>query len=203
MLAVERSARFLKAARESCAAKGFNNVRFQEADLMAAEIDAENFDAAWCRWVASFVASPRILIEKIAKALRPGGVAIFHEYVAYETFRLAPRRLAMEEFVRKVMESWRAAGGEANIALELPGLLRAAGLEIIHAAPRVFAVRPGEPMWEWPSSFLEVNLQRLADLGRATPEWCEEARIDFEAATKDPSTILTTPMVLEIIAKRG
>ena len=56
------------------------------------------FDASWCRWVASFVASPRTLVDKVAGALRPGGVAIFHEYSDYLTFRFMPVRPALEKF---------------------------------------------------------------------------------------------------------
>src|SRR6476646_1697123 len=90
VLAVERSARFLEVAREACAARGLSQVRFQEADLMEQALDARDFDYAWCRWVASFVASPAKLIQNIFGALRPGGVAIFHEYTHYETFCFAP-----------------------------------------------------------------------------------------------------------------
>jgi SAM-dependent methyltransferase len=202
VLAVERSARFLAAAAQACAVRRLANVRFQEADLMEEEIDAAGFDAAWCRWVASFVPDPARLISRIANALRPGAVAIFHEYIDYGTWRLAPRRPALESFVTNVMESWRAAGGEPNVALSMPLLLPRAGLRIIHSVPHVFVVSPGDGKWQWPASFIESNLTRLLDLGRVTTEWTESVRKEFREAMMDDNTLMITPMVLEVIARR-
>ena len=59
VLGVERSARFLEAARERCRRRGLTNVEFREADLMEVSLGQLGFDASWCRWVASFVSSPK------------------------------------------------------------------------------------------------------------------------------------------------
>src|SRR3954447_22411465 len=80
VLAIERSARFLEAARERCKRRGLSNVEFREGDLMELSLGKIGYDASWCRWVTSFVSSPQKLIENIGGALRPGGIAIFHEY---------------------------------------------------------------------------------------------------------------------------
>ena len=202
VFAVERSARFLEVARRACAVRGLAQVRFQEADLMDHEIGALNFDFAWCRWVASFVSSPPKLIANIAGALRSGGMAIFHEYSHYETFHFAPRRPALESFSEKVMVSWRNAGGDPNVAGEFPALLHEAGMEIVEAHPRVVTISPKSYIWQWPASFIEINLARLRDLGHATEEWTESVRREFKEAEADPRTLFTTPLFLEIIARR-
>jgi SAM-dependent methyltransferase len=202
VLAVERSARFLEVAKQSCAARRLSQVRFQEADLMDHPLGPLHFDYAWCRWVASFVSSPEKLINNIASALRPGGLAIFHEYSHYETFRLAPRRPAVESFAQEVMKSWRAAGGEPDVALEFPRLFAAAGLEVIEVHPRALTVSPRSYVWQWPASFIEINLVRMRELGRVTEEWCDAVRREFAEAEADPTTLVTTPLFLEIIARR-
>ena len=202
VLAVERSSRFLEAAGEACALRKLSNVKFQEADLMKEEIDGTEFDAAWCRWVASFVPDPARLVNAIAKSLRRGGVAIFHEYIDYGTWRLAPRRPAVESFVAEVMASWRAAGGEPDIALALPALLQQHGLRVTHAVPRVFAVSPRDFKWQWAASFVDINVKRLTELGRVTTAWAESVRKEMREAEADERTLLITPMLLEIIARR-
>jgi SAM-dependent methyltransferase len=202
VLAVERSARFLEMAAQSCAARGLSNVRFQEADLMLEKIDGDGFDATWCRWVGSFVSSPATLVGRIAQALRPGGVAIFHEYSDYGAWRMAPRRPAVESFVSEVMENWKASGGEPDVALSLPRLLRDAGLRLLHATPRIFVVSPRDFMWQWPASFLEIYLARLCASGRVTSEWAESVRREFREAQADETSLLTTPLLLEIVARR-
>jgi len=202
VLAIERSARFLEIAAKSCAERGLANIRFQEADLMQHAFDGSGFDAAWCRWVACFVSSPATLVARIAAGLRPGGLAIFHEYNDYRTWRTAPRRPAVESFVSEVMASWRAAGGEPDIALSLPTLLRDAGLRVISTTPRVFTFSPRDFGWQWGASFIEVNLSRLRELGRVTPEWVDSVRREFREGEADSATLMTTPMVLEIVARR-
>jgi SAM-dependent methyltransferase len=202
VLAIERSAHFLEFARNACATRGLSNVRFREADLMEESLGKLEFDATWCRWVASFVSSPEKLVNAIARALRPGGVAIFHEYIDYRTWRLAPRRPAVEDFVNKVMESWRATGGEPDVALSFPALFRAAGLRIVEAHPRILTVSPKDYVWQWPASFIEITLARLQELGRVDSAWATKVRREFREAESDPTTLLNTPMFLEIIAHR-
>lgn len=202
VVAVERSARFAEFGRQACAARRLTNVRIHELDLMADPLPAGSFDAVWCRWVASFVASPATLVAKIAAALRPGGRAVFHEYIDYAAWRLAPSRPLQEEFVQRVMASWRASGGEPDAAVALPRHLAANGLKVVEAVPRVFCVRPGEELWEWPASFVRINLVRLQELGRAEAEWVAAVRNAFQAAEEAPDSLMITPMVLELVAER-
>jgi SAM-dependent methyltransferase len=202
VIAVERSHRFVEAAREACRSRGLEQVQVHELDLMSDPLPAAGVDAAWCRWVASFVASPAVLVEKLAAAIRPGGVAIFHEYADYGTWRLAPRSAVVEEFVQHVMASWREAGGEPDVALALPSLLAAAGFRIRHTVPKIFCVRPGDPLWQWPASFLGVNLDRLVGLGRVSASWAASVRRELDEREADDKTLMLTPLVLEIVAER-
>ncbi len=200
VLAVERSRRFIDVARHSCRLRDLAQVTFQESDIMDTAINATDFDAAWCRWVACFVSSPATLMRRIKAALKPGGAAIFHEYSNYATWQVIPRKPAVESFVTEVMASWRAQGGEPNIALHFPDLLREAGFTVLSVQPRVFTVRPRDEMWQWPASFIEINLKRLKEIGRVTPDWTDSVRTEFREAQENPTTWLTTPMVLEIVA---
>jgi SAM-dependent methyltransferase len=202
VVSVERSARFRAALLDALARRGLSNVRVHALDLMSDPIPATGCDVAWCRWVACFVRCPERLVQAIRETLRPGGKVVFHEYADYGTWRLAPHRPAVEAFVAEVMASWQAAGGEPDVALRLPLLLRAAGFRLVHVEPILFAVHPADFRWRWPASFLEINLQRLHELGCVDSGWCEQVRGEWAAAEADPTTILLTPLVLEIIAEK-
>jgi SAM-dependent methyltransferase len=202
VIAAERSTRFIQTASIACRTHGLGNVRFCEIDLMQEPLDVSGLDAVWCRWVACFVSSPAKLVANIAAALRNGGVAVFHEYIDYRTWRLAPPRPAVEAFVNEVMASWRSAGGEPDVALSLPGLLREAGFRIRHTSPLVYAVTPDDFVWQWPAGFLKSFLPRLCALGRVDAAWVEAVRREFQEAEAEPSTIMVTPMLLEIVAER-
>lgn len=200
--AVERSGRFAGFGRAACAARGLAQAEFHELDLMTDPLPPGSFDASWCRWVAAFVSSPELLVQKLAAALRPGGLAIFHEYGDYQTWRFAPRRAPHEEFVQQVMRTWRASGGEPDVAPALLPLLARHGFRVREAVPRVFCVRPRDPMWRWPAAFVEIGIDRLVALGAADPAWAAAAKRDFAAAEADPETRMLTPLVLEIVAER-
>jgi SAM-dependent methyltransferase len=202
VLGLERSARFVAAARQRCRERGLVNAQIEEVDLMSDAIPATSFDAAWCRWVACFVSSPPSLVARMAGALKPGGVAIFHEYGDYASWRLLPGRPAIDRFVEAVMASWRDTGGDPDVGLTLPTLLRECGFQIRHVRPLVFAVRPSDFVWQWPSTFLRAGASRLRELGRLSARDVESLVREFDEAECDPSTVMMTPLVLEIIGDR-
>ena len=202
VLAAERSSRFLAIATKACADRGYSNVRFRNMDLMNESLGVTEFDAAWCRWVACFVSSPPTLMQRIADALRPGGVAVFHEYSNYGTFQFIPRRPALESFALEVTASWRATGGEPNVGSDLPVLLPVAGFRIRHVRHHIYAVTPRDAMWQWPASFIGINLERMLELGRVTTEWVAHVREEFADTEADERSVFTTPLVLEVIAER-
>ena len=201
VLAAERSDRFLEIAKRECAKLGYSQVHFRNMDLMNEAIGVTGFDAAWCRWVACFVSSPQTLMQRIRDALRPGGVAVFHEYSNYGTFQFTPHRPALEKFAEEVMASWRAAGGEPNVGRDLPVMLPAAGFRVRHVRHHAFAVTPRDAMWQWPASFIGINVERLVELGRVSADWAGNVRREFAETEADERSVFTTPLVLEVIAE--
>jgi len=202
VLAVERSSRFSSVIRDEAERRGLTQVRALEADLMEAS-PSPGHDLSWCRWVASFAASVPSLVHWIRDSLRPGGVAVFHEYADYASWRFAPARPRLSAFVAEVMASWRAAGGEPDVAPAVIAALREAGFGLRSVRPLIFAARPGEPAWEWPAAFVATNALRLQQLGRVSPEWVEAVGQELRTAEADPASIMLTPLVLEVIAERG
>jgi SAM-dependent methyltransferase len=203
VIAVDRSQRFLDALSASAAQRGLANIRTVQADLVDATLGTGIAQASWCRWVLSFVTAPQRVVARIGAALRPGGVAIFHEYIDYRAWRLAPRSPALESFVQEVMASWRDAGGEPDIGLSLPGYLADSGLRIESLRTHSEIIGPGDFLWQWPATFLEVGVAHLADLGRITPEHAAGVRGAMAAAGANPHALMVTPTVVEIIARRN
>lgn len=111
-----------------------------------------------------------------------------------------PGRGSFDAFVAEVMANWRHTGGEPDIGRALPSLLRASGFRVRHIRPLIFAVHPCDFIWQWPSTFLKSHLVRLAELGRRDSAWAGTVRHEFEEAESDPTTVMLTPLVLEIVA---
>ena len=201
VLALERAPRFVAALRARCEQRGLRQVEVVEADLMDAPAVA-GFDMAWMRWVASFVPSRETLARWLAGALRPGGRLVFHEYAAYDAWRYLPPRVELARFVEEVMASWRAEGGEPNVAGPLLAALGAAGFRIETTRPITWTAGPADALWRWPATFVPINLARLVELGRVERAWAAHVEAELAAATADPESRVVTPLVLEVVARR-
>jgi SAM-dependent methyltransferase len=202
IVAAERSANFVRALEERCRARSLRNVDVHELDLMTDNLPEGPYDFSWCRWVASFVTDPALLIRKLAGVMRPGSVAIFHEYAHYLTWRFVPRLPNQERFAQEVKASWSAAGGKADVGLDLPPYLAQNGFAVRSALPRVYCVGPSDHMWQWPASFVGIGLARLQELGRIDAAFADKVKQEVDQAGTNPDSLLITPLVLEIVAEK-
>jgi SAM-dependent methyltransferase len=202
VLGIERSQRFLNFARTECQRRGFQNVELMEADLTGEIEFSLPFDAVWCRWVACFMADLGPLLRHISDALRPGGTALFHEYADYSTWRSIPESPRLLSFVFEVMKNWRGSGGEPDIVFALLPRLKAAGFEIVETKPIIFAVNPGNFMWQWPRSFVRSHVKRLVESNYVSEVWAKEVVEEFDRLGDSPDSVMLTPMVLQIVARK-
>lgn len=202
IVAVDGSRRFLDFLESTCRQRGLGNIESVEADLDRAELPDTAADGAWCRWVYAFVKNPRRVLEKVRAALKPGGVLVLHEYFDYSTWRVTPRSARIEQFVQAVMKSWRADGGEPDIALELAIWLGELRFEIKEMRPIIDVVPPTNFVWQWLKTFIHVNRQRLMKLGHLTAEQAAGIAEALEEVERTPHALMVSPAVLEIIAVR-
>lgn len=204
--AVELSSKFAQEVKDQANVRGLKNVSVHIVDLMHEDIPivstGATFDAAWCRWVCMFVPDVGALVRCVHNALRAGGVAVFHEYVHYETYGLQPPTPGIDSFTQAAMKSFSARGGNANIAGTLLKELRAHGFEIVSTKPIARSARPHEPLWQWPAGFIRTYLPRLIELGQVDNTFAANVLAELARAEQDPQSIMLTPTVLEIIARK-
>lgn len=199
---IERSQKFLGFARAESERHGFRQVILEEADLMTAINFPNPFEFVWCRWVACFLPDLAPLMINLRNALSPGGTAIFHEYIDYATWQGIPRCRGIEKFAAEIMRRWRASGGEPDIAPALVPRLVDSGFEVLEAKPLVFAVRPSDFMWRWPSSFIKGHARHLVQTGAATQDWADQILQEFSQLENSADSIMITPTVLQIVARK-
>ncbi len=202
VVAVERSTNFVHALKETIRTRSLSNIEVHEMDVMADALPGDRFDFSWCRWLIAFVADPAIVIGKLAKALRPGGRAIFHEYGHYETWQFFPKLETHEHFRSHVVAAWRESGGEPDAAKTLPAVLSQNQFVIHSARSHLFCISPNDYMWQWPKTFIEVYLSRLVEQKRVDEKFAAKFRADFAAAESNPNTFMVTPLVIEIVAEK-
>jgi SAM-dependent methyltransferase len=202
VVALDKSERFLNALQITACKRGLNNIFTHRADLDAGEFLEVAADRAWCRWVFAFVKNPRDVLARVTASLKPGAQIVIHEYFDYATWRTAPRCPELEEFVRTVMASWRASGGEPDIALSIPRWLEEMGFELRTVSPIVDVVEPGQLKWTWLRSFINVGRQRLVDLGYLSADRADSIWQEITAFEASEGARMISPGVLEIVAAR-
>jgi SAM-dependent methyltransferase len=201
VVALERSRRFLDALSAHAAARGLAQLEARELDVVTGDFGVQAADAAWCRWVLCFVSDPRAVVRRIGAALKPGGVAVFHEYLDYRAWALSPPCPAHERFVGQVIETWRADGGEPDVGRFLCGYLLEAGFRIESTHVHTEFIEPADPLWRWPIAYVEVGAERFVELGLMTAAEARELVAAIRAAEARPETRMLTPPVLEMIAR--
>ena len=202
VVGLDRSRRFLDALGAAARARGIANVTARECDLDEDALGIEGADGAWSRWVYAFVRTPREVLAKVVAAVRPGGTLVLHEYSDYRAWRLSPRSEVFEAFVREVMASWRDAGGEPDIGLELPRWLEELGCDVLERRAIAEVATPRDHVWQWPKAFVQVGLDRLVELGRMDAAGADAVRAEFAAVEAAPGAFQVTPTVLEVVARR-
>ncbi len=200
VVAAERSARFLDTLKARAHRLGLSNVEARETDIVEDDLGSGEADFAWCRWVLCFVPEPRRALSNIVRSLKPGGIAVFHEYADYGAWQMMPPNAELDRFRSLVMQSWRDTGGEPDIGLFLPSWLVEEGMEILDIRPHLDVIQKEDFAWQWPAVFMAVNAQRLHELGYATEE--EARRWATLLDEPGPNDRIITPLVTEIIARR-
>src|SRR6516165_9363031 len=100
-IGIDRSRRFLDAARARARAIGCAQAEFHELDLDEQPLPNVRVDGIWSRWVYAFVKDPRALLARVAALLKPGGTMVLHEYVDYRSWRVSPPRPEFAWFVEQ------------------------------------------------------------------------------------------------------
>lgn len=196
------SARFIAYLDGEVQRRGVTNVESRLGDVATVGLPAGAFDGAYARWVLCFVPDPAAIIAAVARALRPGGVFAVQDYYNYEAVRLSPRSAAFERAIAATGQSWRDGGGDPEFGCRLPALLAAHGLRPRLIRPLLRVARPGEPLWQWPTTFFRNFVPSLVAKGYLTPADRAAFDADWQARTADRDAFLMTPPMLEVVAVR-
>src|SRR5439155_14131678 len=63
-------------------------------------------------------------------------------------------------------------------------------------------IGPADFVWQWPSTFLRSGAERLRELGRVSDLEVKMIVAELAEAERDSTTVMMTPLVLEIIATK-
>ena len=113
-------------ANERADFRGYNNVRFIEAEIEKLPFTAK-FDAVIGRWTLCFRSDPLGDIRALARHLRKGGLMAFQEF-DHLTARSEPPSPVFDEVHRWALEAFRRGKSEIQMGSKLHRLFLEAGL---------------------------------------------------------------------------
>jgi len=202
VIAVDESERFIEYVRARSAALGVDNVETAVEDVQELRVPAASVDVAYARWVLCFVPKPEAVVAGVARALKPGGVFAVQDYINWAALSLSPQSDAFLRVMPSVGKSWRMHGGDPQVGQRLPAMMAAAGLEVVEIRPLQRIARPGDPLWDWPTSFFANFIPMLVERGLVTGEDWRAFQDEWAERTRDPNAVFWTPSMVEIIARR-
>lgn len=202
VLGLELSADYVATGQAMARAEGLEQLELRHHNLLEEALPQEAFHLVWCRWVAMFLPRVEPLLDQLPQALRPGGQALFHEYMHWDSFGLHPGGAAIRRFGAAVQHSFLQAGGDPDINRRLPSLLAARGLQIAELRPLPVVGRSGSMAAQWLEAFVGVYSLQLQRLGLWTSADAQAAHAEIEASRHDPGSYWVGPTVLELRATR-
>jgi SAM-dependent methyltransferase len=202
IIAVDESDRFIEHIRERARALGIANIDTHVMDVQELGVPPASVDVAYARWVLCFVPKPEAVITRVARTLKPGGVFAVQDYIDWAALSLSPRSEAFLRVMPAVGNSWRAHGGDPQVGQRLPAMMAAAGLRIDEIRPLQRVARPGDPLWEWPTTFFANFIPLLVERGLVSKEDLRAFDAEWAERTRDPNAVFWTPSMVEIIARR-
>jgi ubiquinone/menaquinone biosynthesis C-methylase UbiE len=202
VVAIDLSERYVEHLRRQAGLRGVAHVQAHAARVEALDLPEGAADGVFARWVFTFLSDPLRAAQGIARALRPGGRLLVIDYCRYRGFTMAPHHPVFDRVFAATQQSFADRGGNADVARDLPPSLVAAGFRIIAVDPIVRAVRPGEPLWEWPVSFFRIYLPNLVSGGYLEQSAADEFLAEYGRRSADPAAFLLTPPMVAILAEK-
>ena len=139
-------------------------------------------------------------MEKIKKALRPGGAFVVQEYYDWSTFQTEPTFPGLQKGIAAALQSFFDAPGEINIGRRLATIFADLGMEVISIRPMSKLATPDELTWQWPKTFLNIYLPKLVAQNYLTEEEVTQALTDWDNLEWMDGVTCLCPQMVEVIA---
>jgi SAM-dependent methyltransferase len=191
----------LDIARREAADAGLANVDYRALDVMELPTGDEQFDLIYVRFLLTHLPDPSLALTHLCARLAPGG-AIVVEDIDFTGSFCYPDNVAYRRYVQLYSETVLGRGGDPNIGIRLPSLLRVTGL----ADVRMNVVHPagfdGEVKLIAP-----ITLEAIADAvlaaGLCGADELNQTVDDLYAFAADDASVLSTPRIVQVWGRKG
>lgn len=202
VVGIDKTEGFIRYAEQQASSRNLDQLSFIHSDLNQLDLEENQFDAVYSRWVLSWVNNPEEVIEKVSRTIKPGGLFIFQEYLDWSTLGVYPRKEEVDIVISACRESWARMESEINIGPLIPEMLASNNFEIVHQAPLPKMGNAQSLVWQWPGTFLKIYSLKLIEYGLLTVDQREAFLPVWEVLERNPNSFISGPLMMEIVGKK-
>jgi len=189
-LGVDARASQVEAARRRADTMAFENVELRVADARKTGLEAESFDAVFCRCVLIHQPDPELIAAEARRILRPGRRALFIEPDGPNHYLTPGKPNLMKVFHARTDLAYGEGRGSPEIARNLYPLLVNAGFRSVALTPHIVFATGAQPercqafLRHW-MEIIEPVAGDLVSEGRVTDGEIRAAEREAEELTPD------------------
>jgi SAM-dependent methyltransferase len=143
-----------------------------------------------------------VILKRLARIVKPGGVLVFQEYLDWGAMKLVPPSDSFANAVEACMRSWVVGNATINIAEQLPTLGERCGLVLERFEPIARLGAVGSLEWRWVMGFLLSYLPGLVERRLLTDEEYGAFGEDYRRRSEEGRTHIYTPTMANVIFRR-
>ncbi|NHF60856.1 methyltransferase domain-containing protein [Flavobacteriaceae bacterium TP-CH-4] len=178
------------------------NIEAIASDFDAMQLPPESLDGLYCRWALAWIPNPEEILQKVYRALKPGGKMVIQEYYDWSLLQTEPKKEALTKAIARALKSFKDTEYEIDIGRYLPGMLEALGMRVRSVRPMVKLPTPNSSEWLWPKTFFQSYFPRLIPQGYLNEEEVAHALADLEALEQTSGASMATCLMVEVIAEK-
>ena len=168
----------LESARRDAAARGLQNLRYEEGSVYELPFPDGSFDVAYAHQVLQHLRERGLALSEMLRAVKPGGVVAVRE-VDWSTVAYFPRDPWIDRFIEVHLRTWYRNGGEPQVGRQLRALFNAAGFARLEITASVWCYATREETVEWGESYADRLL--TSPMGERPVEYGYATRSDIES----------------------
>ena len=154
VVGLDLSRETLEAARRDAAARGLDNLRYQEGSVYALPFPDAAFDVVYAHQVLQHLRERDAALREMLRVVRPGGCVAVRD-VDWGTAAYWPRDPWIDRFIAVHQEAWYRNGGEPQLGRQLRALFNAAGVADVCITAAVWCYATPEETIAWGDSYAD------------------------------------------------
>jgi ubiquinone/menaquinone biosynthesis C-methylase UbiE len=202
VIARDQSAGFIEYVAAERTRRGLAQIEPSLGPVETLDIPDGSLDAVYARWLFCWLVDPGAVLERVARAVKPGGVVILQEYLDWAAMKLVPRDAAFDRIVAACMQSWPLARANIDVAELIPAFARRSELEVESFQPIARIGRVGSLEWRWLSTFFENYLPKLVASRLLTEREMQDGLATLAARGADDARFCVGPTMSDIVLRK-